>query len=308
MRKRLVFFVALLMLGGAAWAQEPAERSGETYAEQPQPQAAQQKGIGAYNSKNLDDILPKSGDLALGLDASPILNYLGNMFNNSQNNDPKTYLNTTSPVVYMRYYLSSNLAIRARAQWSGTKGVYTFEVDDQAALAKDPLSRAKVEDRQVVRHNSWKFGAGAQYFRGYGRLRGFVGGDFDYKVGRSVTRYYYGNKMTKDNKAPLTFRRMHEKQRSLVQDGGWMHHIGAAGFVGVEYYFLPKMCLGIETGVSMSAELRGKSTYRYEHFVGDTYHDDWVDTFDHNPEVEFSVETTKPGDIIYANFYFMFHF
>lgn len=60
--------------------------------------------------------------------------------------------------------------------------------------------------------------------------------------------------------------------------------------------------------MSLSAELQGKRTNRYERFVGDTYHDDRVDTSDHNPEVEFSVKTTRPGDIIHANFYFMFHF
>lgn len=311
MKLKGMMLCALLAMGGSAMAQDEAT---EMQATQEQPAVAQQRGVGGYNSKNLDDILPKAGDLALGLDGSPIFQYFGNMFNNSTNNDPKTYLSNVSPIVYMRYYLSDKLAVRARIQWRGEKTIRTVQVPDQAALAKDPLSAAKVEDRMVARVNSWHFGAGAQYFRGYGRLRGFVGGDLDYTVGRDVDRFYYGNKMTADNKAPMTgdFSGMAspsaKAQRSLVLNNGWEHNIGLAAFVGVEYYFLPKMCVGVESGATMSATLKGRAKTYSELFVGDTYHGDWVETIDNNPEVDFTVATENPGNHFYANFYFLFHF
>lgn len=311
MKLKGMMLCALLAMGGSAMAQDETT---EMQATQGQPAVAQQSGVGGYNSKNLDDILPKAGDLALGLDGSPIFQYFGNMFNNSTNNDPKTYLSNVSPIVYMRYYLSDKLAVRARIQWRGKKTIHTVQVPDQSALAKDPLSAAKVEDRMVARVNSWHFGAGAQYFRGYGRLRGFVGGDLDYTVGRDVDRFYYGNKMTADNKAPMTgdFSGMSspsaKAQRSLVLNNGWEHNIGLAAFVGVEYYFLPKMCVGVESGATMSATLRGRAKTYSERFVGDTYHGDWVETIDNNPEVDFTVATENPGNHFYANFYFLFHF
>lgn len=309
MKLKGMMLCALLAMGGSAMAQDETT---EMQATQEQPAVAQQRGVGGYNSKNLDDILPKAGDLALGLDGSPIFQYFGNMFNNSADNDPKTYLLNVSPIVYMRYYLSDKLAVRARIQWSGDKTINTFQVPDQAALAKDPLSAAKVEDRKVARMNSWRFGAGAQYFRGYGRLRGFVGGDLDYRVVRNVDRYYYGNKMTADNKAPLTsdFGGGIDPapQRTLVENKGWEHNIGLAAFVGVEYYFLPKMCIGVESGATMSATLKGRAKTYSERFIGDTYHGDWVETGDNNPDVDFTVATENPGNHFYANFYFPFHF
>lgn len=310
MKLKGMMLCALLAMGGSAMAQEETT---EMPATQGQPAVAQQRGVGGYNSKNLDEILPKAGDLALGLDGSPIFRYFGNMFNNSTDNDPKTYLSNVSPIVYMRYYLSDKLAVRARIQWRGSKTIRTVQVPDQAALAKDPLSAAKVEDRMVQRMNSWYFGAGAQYFRGYGRLRGFVGGDLDYTVGRDVDRFYYGNKMTADNKAPLTgdflggTSRARAK-RPLVGNNGWEHNIGLTAFVGVEYYFLPKMCVGVESGATIHATLKGRDKTYSELFVGDTYHGDWVETIDNNPEVSFVVATVNPSNLFYANFYFMFHF
>lgn len=310
MKLKGMMLCALLAMGGNAMAQDETTEMQTTQA---QPAVAQQRGVGGYNSKNLDDILPKAGDLALGLDGSPIFQYFGNMFNHSTNNDPKTYLSNVSPIVYMRYYLSDKLAVRARIQWLGNKTINTFQVPDQAALAKDPLSAAKVEDRKVARMNSWHFGAGAQYFRGYGRLRGFVGADLDYTVERNVDRFYYGNKMTADNKAPLTSdftgtTAVAQAQRTLVWNHGWSHNIGLAAFVGVEYYFLPKMCVGVESGATMSATLKGGAKSYSERFVGDTYHGDWVATVDNNPDVDFTVVTREPGNHFYANFYFLFHF
>ena len=308
MKLRRVLLCALLAgMCGAAEAQDTMTGTAET-----QPAAAQQRGVGSYNSRDLTEILPQAGDLALGLDASPILDYFGNMFNNSVNNSTSAFLRSSSPILYMRYHLSDKLALRARLQWRGNKQSSSFQVADQEALARDPMSEAKVQDRRVIRNNAWMFGTGVQYFRGYGRLRGFVGCDLDYKVGRDVERYYYGNKMTSDNKTPLTSDwsggSSNKSERLLVKSAGWAHNIGVGAFVGVEYYFLPKMCIGVESGARMNATLRGKGKEQSERFVGNTYHNDWVKTTDVNPDVDFTVATETPGDHFYANFYFMFHF
>lgn len=320
-RCALALGVVLCALTGTAFAQdevpaaEPQVQAEPLVQEQPmQPVAtASPKGVGTYNSNDLATILPAAGDIAIGLDGSPILNYFGNMFNNSTNNDTKAYLNNLTPVVYMRYYLTDKLAIRARLQWRGTKNVTTYHTPDQSALAKDPTSKLEVEDRYVVRGNRWLFGAGAQYFRGYGRLRGFVGADIDYRIMRSTFNAYYGNKMSLDNKTPQTtdqngnLKEMGE--RTLKASDGWQHEIGLAVFAGVEYYFLPKMCIGIETGATLNATLRGKQKSYSEKVVGDVYHGDWETTKRANgDDVELEVATMTPGNHFYANFYFMFHF
>ena len=312
MRLREVLLCALLA-GACELASAQDTTTGNAEMQAMQPAAAQQRGVGSYNSRDLTEILPQAGDLALGLDASPILDYFGNMFNNSIHNSTSSFLRSSSPILYMRYHLSDKLALRARLQWKGNKQSSSFQVADQEALAKDPMSEAKVQDRKVIRNNGWTFGTGVQYFRGYGRLRGFVGCDLDYKVGRDVERYYYGNKMTSDNKTPLTSNwssgsSSNKSERLLVKSAGWVHNIGVGAFVGVEYYFLPKMCIGVESGARMNATLRGKGKEQSERFVGNTYHNDWVKTTDVNPDVDFTVATETPGDHFYANFYFMFHF
>ena len=71
------------------------------------------------------------------------------------------------------------------------------------------------------------------------------------------------------------------------------------------------MCVGVESGATMSATLRGRAKTYSELFVGDTYHGDWVETEDNdlnNPDVDFTVATREPGNHFYANFYFLFHF
>lgn len=120
--------------------------------------------------------------------------------------------------------------------------------------------------------------------------------------------------MTEANKEPLTYDFIggggssSSSRRPLVTNYGWRHTLGVNAFLGVEYYFLPKMCIGIEGGASMTADLKGRAKVQSERFVGDTYHKDWVDTYDVTPEVDFTVATKKPGQMFYGNFYFMFHF
>lgn len=182
---KILLLCSLLSLSfGVALAQEEVAEEGAMA--QNSLVTSGQKGDAAYNAKSLDAILPRPGDIAFGLDASPILNYFGNMFNNSTNNDPKNYLKEVSPVVYVRYHWTDCIAFRGHFQWMGNKKVHTYEIEDQLAKVNDPMSKAKVEDRMVARENDWKFGVGAQYFRGYGRLRGFVGADLVYSIGRKV--------------------------------------------------------------------------------------------------------------------------
>src|SRR5690554_8175712 len=55
---------------------------------------------------------PKAGDFGIGIDASPFLNYLGNAFNGSSNNQLKLGDNT----LYFRYFLSDDAALRLALQ------------------------------------------------------------------------------------------------------------------------------------------------------------------------------------------------
>ena len=48
-------------------------------------------GIYAQEAKSKGPVLPKAGDIGFGIDLVPIFGYIGDMFNNSQNNGLNTF-------------------------------------------------------------------------------------------------------------------------------------------------------------------------------------------------------------------------
>ena len=123
--------------------------------------------------------LPKAGDIAVGIEASPILDFVGNMFNGTVGQQSNSHWGNQDYTLHGRYFLADDLAVRAhlRLNSSDNKKIERKFIQDDAALAKNPLSQDKVEDKKVSYKNEWGLAVGAQQFRGQGRLRGFYGAD-----------------------------------------------------------------------------------------------------------------------------------
>ncbi len=250
-------------------------------------------------TKSGKEILPKAGDIALGVDALPYLNYLGNIFNNTTNNTLALGSNT----LYFKYYLSDNSAVRICLNINSNKIINKYYVQDDAARMADPLSRAVLIDKKVTSNNGYGIALGYLMSRGYDRVRGFYGIQAGYNYNRGTLEYQYGNSMTPENPTPSTAWGR-QATRILEKDNGIVQTIGGGIVVGVEYYFLPKICIGGEVTLQYQYSWGSQSNQKTETIVGNDLIqiDDELSPGDKSS----SLNTFRPAT--FGGLYLMFHF
>lgn len=253
----------------------------------------------APKSKSAADILPAAGDIAVGIDALPYLNYLGNIFNNTANNTLALGSNT----LHFRYYLTEETAVRVMLSINSTSNIQKFYVQDDAARFADPLSQALVEDKTTTNTNAYALNLGYIMTRGYNRLRGFYGLQIGYGRNRTTQTMQYGNNITVENNSPSTHLGK-LAERTLEGDNGLVQNFGGGLIAGVEYYFLPKICIGGEFCLDYTYTWGSQSNIKTEQLVGNG-----IVEMDKPaaPGNKSSVLTTfRPAT--YGGLYLMFHF
>jgi hypothetical protein len=242
---------------------------------------------------------PEAGEIAVGLDGGPVLNYLGNMFNGTQNNA----LNLNDNRLYFRYFLSDNSAVRAVIGITNNTVVDRFYVRDDADFFTNPLSQKQLEDVITMKNRDMMLRVGYQQFRGYKRLLGFYGADFGYRYQKNKTMFEYGNEMTTLNPTPTT-NWGNLSPRTLEQNNGAINTIFLGAFTGAEYYFLPKMCIGAEFGLSYGAAFEKQTHRKRELMVGSLHVEEEVAI---DPGSRWSATRTE-FPYTYGSLYFMIHF
>jgi hypothetical protein len=245
-------------------------------------------------------LFPASGSIGIGFDATPFLNYAGNMFNSTTNNS----LNLSDNMLHFRYFLQSSAAIRAALLINTDKDVNKQYVTDDAARIEDPLSLKKIEDHQITINKQYNLKIGYQMFRGNNRLRGFYGADIFLEYSKVNEEYEYGNQMTEINPAPSSFWAPASAQRTLEIDYGKRFSAGLGAFCGAEYYLMPKVAIGTELGAVYAQTFAGQSSSTYEEMVGSEH---VISNLADNPgERNHSMVTSFPYG--YGSLYLMIHF
>ena len=210
-------------------------------------------------------ILPAAGDFALGIDAVPFLEYLGNMHNQSAGISAPTFDGYTGRI-YGKYFLNEKTAVRAKLffDFGDNRKAHTVIKDGVV-----PPSEETVVDYQTVTKNELNLSVGYEMRRGYRRLQGFYGVEAGIGINKSDALYKYGNVMTVANATPTTWdfnagAAGNPASRVLERRGGLGYEASVGGFVGVEYFFAPKMSIGGELGVSISGANNpiGKQKYQ----------------------------------------------
>ncbi len=217
-------------------------------------------------SKKGIPILPQKGDISLGTDAEPFLQYLGNMHNADMDN----YLTPSDVKLYGKYFLKPNEAVRAILKIANSTSTQKSYVRDDAAFFKDPLSRAQAQDWKQTQNRSYLINIAYLKYRGYGRLRGFYGPHIGYSYYKYKNKYSYGNPMSAANPLPTStaYETISENGRVLINDNGATHKVFIGGTVGVEYYIFPKICIGAEFNLSIARWWQRQSEKQYERFTG----------------------------------------
>ena len=179
-------------------------------------------------SKNGTPILPQQGDWSLGFNAAPWLSYAGSMFSSSRNS------------VNMAYQMPQTI-VGKMMQTDNTAmiGIVRIGFNSNSMNMLVPsatTANAFVTDNKHTSATNIVLGAGKQWYRGKGRLKGYYGATAMIALSSNDTSYTYGNALSSGS--------------SRITDAatGTSFGIGVRGFIGAEYFFAPKMSISGEYG------------------------------------------------------------
>lgn len=201
-------------------------------------------------SKRGTPILPESGDWSLGFDAAPLLNYFGNLFDQTGNNSATARYQENMTLVG-KMMKDENTALRVKVRL-GISSAKTENLVDQDGSTSNPP--ATVVDTRKISGNNITLGAGLQKYRGKGRLKGFYGAEAAIMLGGGKTTYEYGNPFSTTYMTPESTTDWNTGASAAVGSrntevkNGSMFGIAIRGFIGVEYFFAPKLSIGAEYG------------------------------------------------------------
>ena len=213
------------------------------------------QGEQTLTNKKGTPILPAKGDFALGLNASPFFDYLGNMFNgNTYNSSP--YLSSLGGTSLVgKYFVSNKKAYRLRVALNTSSSAGTNAVED---ITNTSGVISYVEDKKTINNTLINLGFGIEKRRGVGRLQGIYGVEGNIGLSFFNEKLEYGNELTTSNPfVPTTFwsgvypaYTAYTDTRTIDVQGGASFSVGAKGFAGFEYFFAPKFSIGGELGYS----------------------------------------------------------
>lgn len=256
------------------------------------------------------DYLPKAGDVTIGVNAIPFLNYLGNVFGKQFDNAINVNeiggvpafnegvipgLDNPTMSIFGKYFLSDQTAVRLNVGIGIRSQTQSNYVQDDAAVAENPLSVDQVEDTYKYRNSGMSVAVGYEWRRGGKRLQGFWGGQAILAYSNSKHFLGYGNAITElnqdpsstpinvwnnsnilvnDNGLPINLQpnlnnNIGGNSRLLMQSDGRSWTYGLGGFVGVEYYIAPKISIGCEMSLNLLWTSGGKKYQKSERYNPD---------------------------------------
>ena len=242
----------------------------------------------AYVNKRGVYLLPQAGDFALGINASPLLGYLGSFFSNSGNEAPKL----SSQTFYGKYFLEDNRAIRAKLKLDLSNAVYKgFDNTTESDIQRESKS-------------SVGLGIGYEFRRGSGRVQGFYGGEFLLGYGGKKDKYEYDEKMSEG-----------DPDRIVKLKHGKRFSFGPGAFAGVEYFFAPQLSLGCEVGLGLIFSATGQSQTITETWDSDNDRSENQTEKSKTNDWNLKIKTDTGGSIFgdnatysFVSIFLMFHF
>ena len=206
----------------------------------------------SVTNKNGKELLPKAGDLSLGLSANPFLKYLGGfMGGNSLAPNIKGYNGS----LYGKYFLKDNFAVRLKLDLLIGNEVDEADIQDDVSFALDPLNKnIMLTDKYVYSDNVVNVSLGAEWRRGRSRVQGYYGAEVTLGAAWETSKYVYGNGITLDNQTPSTTNfgsnTSPDEGYRLLKESNSYCNFGLGGFVGVEYFFTQLISIGCEFNLS----------------------------------------------------------
>ena len=250
-------------------------------------------------SKKEEVILPEAGDWAIGIDATPFLNYAGNMFGKTAANVAPTWdFHNTQQIITGKYFNDAKTAYRGSLR-SGLNNATTREMEANRMSTAPAFTANGFPAAATMVENTWKssnttigLSGGLEMRKGKTRLQGYYGGEVGLFMNMSKDKYTYGNTLavnltptgpnqaqnvdvdTDDNvggsgnvvAAGNIFQGTVNGGNARITErkNGTTIGFGVRGFIGAEFFILPKLSLGGEFGWGLGISSTGKSKTSYE--------------------------------------------
>jgi len=232
MKKRLLF-VAAIFAATATFAQDGlTSKKGEAY-------------------------LPEAGDWSIGIDANPLFDYVGNVANGTSGQSFGGANWYWANTIYGKMFKDETTAYRAAVRI----GFGSNTVGSTVALNATPSAVQTTDYTNEVKssYNAINLGFGIEKRRGNTRIQGVYGAMLNIGFGGGKTEYTYGLALGDSSVAANPSL---AGTRPTEMKNGSTFELGINGFLGVEWFFAPKVSLGAEYtwGLSMSSTGESETT------------------------------------------------
>lgn len=195
-------------------------------------------------SKKGERYLPETGEWAISINASPFLSYFGNFIGgNGLNAAPNFNFLSTNQFIIGKYFIDNQSAYRA-----GVRLGFSTE-------SNPPLSPTSIDDKVTVTSSNIGLSLGKEFRKGKTRLQGFYGAEAGLNLSSTSTTNKYGTAISASNSPRVT-----------EFKGGMGFDVGVRGFIGAEYFIIPKVAIGGEFGWSVGLSTTGESETTREVF------------------------------------------
>ncbi len=198
-------------------------------------------------SKKGIPILPNTGDWAIGIDATPFFQ----IFNN---NSDVGFNYIRDNLIIGKKFIKHNLAHRGKIRLA-----FNSFTDDQYSIQDGqivPDPTITVTDTRLTNYTNITIGYGLEKRSGYGRLQAVYGAEILFAYEAFNSSYTYGNSFSMSNPDPTS----HDfgqnipgpGERVTFSEQGFTLTGIVRAFLGVEYFFAPKISIGGEFGWGMA--------------------------------------------------------
>ena len=227
------------------------------------------------------DYLPKAGDYSIGIDATPIISYIGNMFGGYTGSNTIGGLTTSGKrgAITGKIMIDDNTAYR---------GSFKFNITSETSQGE----QQQFEAAKTKTVTDIQIGAGIEKRKGSGKLQAVYGAIGYVGFGSNSDNYDYEESI-KDLAPDLP----------IKETSGFQFGLGAGVFGGVEYFFMPKISVGAEFGINAYISPSSSAKYIY------TEENKNNGTIQEGKETEVKGSSsygivTNPNAVINLNFYF----
>lgn len=238
-------------------------------------------------SKKEEVILPEAGDWAIGIDATPFLNYAGNMFGKTAANVAPTWdFHNTQQIITGKYFKDAKTAYRGSVRIGMGSNTSRAMVADRSIAVS---TQTVFPNADPMKENTWKasntnigLSGGLEMRKGKTRLQGYYGGEVGISFSNSKDKFTYGNALNTSTVNPVNvsgadafagannidaaapIQNIVGSARVTERKNGSVLSFGVRGFIGAEFFILPKLSLGGEFGWGLGLAMAGKTTTTYE--------------------------------------------